>query len=61
MLQVSLQHCCWALCQIAVEFNSQLGGFAWVVGDCFGHNDLESNRRYGPEEGTPFHVCVKFV
>ena len=52
MLQVSLQHCCWASYQIAEQVTIvnlvALRGSWGVVLD----NDLESNRRPGPGEGT---------
>ena len=49
MLQVSLQHCCWASYQIAEQVT------IWWL--CVGRgglldNDLESKRRPGPGEGT---------
>ena len=52
MLQVSLQHCCWASYQIAEQVtivNLVALRMSWgIVLD----NDSESNRRPGPGEGT---------
>ena len=54
MLQVSLQHCCWAPYQFAEQVTIinlvALRGSWGIVLD----NDLESNRRSGPGEGTHF-------